>query len=371
MKVQKSKRNLRRKGSSSEDGGDGGDDEDDEDDEDGVWLKVPRNILKVTATTAARRLMSLDDHTSILAAFIVASGGNLDDFTISNTSFQFRKEAMEELYNTSRETFEEQALADDWPLTLHLDEKALGDSIGPHGSKTKVLKSRLAVTLTSPLYDGEFFVCAPVLENQSGRAVANAALHGVVELGVLSQICSVSYDTTASNSSPAVGSAALVEQERGCAILKMPCRHHHIDLFGKNISPVVSGKRSQGPTDPLFQQYAREWPNIFTNIDYANLKKFNVQPYLGTFLEEMFVEVRNWARHAATTMTFSSGTHRNLLHLIVVYLDAEPEGFNFKCHKPEVIDNARFGQRANIHLTMELLYMWGLDIFSSVASIKV
>ena len=137
--------------------------------------------------------------------------------------------------------------------------------------------------------------------------------------------------------------------------MKIPCRHHHLDLNGKNISPVVSGRKSQGPADPLFQRYAREWPNLFSNIDYTNLKKFNIQPYIGTFLEEVFVEVRNWARQAASTMTFSRGTHRNLLHLIVVYLDAEPQDFNFKFHKPEVIDNARFGQRANIYLTMELL----------------
>ena len=177
----------------------------------------------------------------------------------------------------------------------------------------------------------------------------------MVELGVMEKVVAEDYDTTASNSSPAVGAAALIERHKGTLLFKMPCRHHSIDLHGKNISPVVSGRRSQGPGDPLFLRYAREWPDFYQNIDYTNLKKFDERPYIGTFLHEVLVEVRMWARHAVTTMTFSKGTFRNLLHLIVVYLDGEPPRFNFKFSKPETIDNARFGQRANLYLTMELL----------------
>ena len=105
MMTQKSSINLRRKKGPNKDGEGGGDDGDEEDDDDGVWLKVPRNILKLTSLTAARRLLSLEDHTSILAAFLVASGGDLDDFTISNSSsHRLRKEAMEEVYDSSRES---------------------------------------------------------------------------------------------------------------------------------------------------------------------------------------------------------------------------------------------------------------------------
>ena len=198
-------------------------------------------------------------------------------------------------------------------------------------------------------------MCAPSMENQTGRETAETAVAAVVELGVMEKVVAEDYDTTASNSSPAVGAAALIERHKGTLLFKMPCRHHSIDLHGKNISPVLSGRRSQGPGDPLFLRYAREWPDFYQNIDYTNLKKFDERPYIGTFLHEVLVEVRMWARHAVTTMTFSKGTFRNLLHLIVVYLDVEPPRFNFKFSKPETIDNARFGQRANLYLTMELL----------------
>ena len=180
------------------------------------------------------------------------------------------------------------------------------------------------------------------------------ALAGVEELGVLDKVVAVDYDTTASNSSPVVGAAALIEQRRNTLLFKVPCRHHILNLQGKNTAPVVSGRRSTGPADPLFQRYAREWPNILDNIDYTNLKRFDDRPYQGTFIAAVVQEVRNWVRHAVAAMTFQRATNRNLLYLIVMYLDVEPANFNFKFHKPEEIDNARFGQTANIYLTMEL-----------------
>ena len=351
----KKQRRSKRKGGGGGGGG-GGDGDDDEDEDDFVWLRMPRDILKITSPTATRRGLSHGDHVSILAATITASGGDLDDFIISYaTSYRHRKQAVAEVYATTREEFTQKVLAEDWPLTLHFDEKEMKDRIGPHRAGLEKKTPRLAVTITCPLLQGEFFVCGPSLENQSGRACAEAALAGVEELGVLDKVVAVDYDTTASNSSPVVGAAALIEQRRATLLFKVPCRHHITNLLGKNTAPVVSGRRSTGPGDPLFQRYAREWPDLVDNIDYANLKRFDDRPYIGTFIAAVVQEVRNWARHAVTAMTFTRATNKNLLYLIVMYLDVEPANFQFKFHKPEEIDNARFWQTANIYLTMELL----------------
>ena len=86
------------------------------------------------------------------------------------------KEAMAEVDTTTREEFTPKALAEDWPLSLHFDEKELKDRIGPHRARLKKKTPRLAVTLTCPLFEGEFFVCGPSLENQSGSVCAEAAL---------------------------------------------------------------------------------------------------------------------------------------------------------------------------------------------------
>ena len=152
-----------------------------------------------------------------------------------------------------------------------------------------------------------------------------------------------------------MGAAALIEEARGELLFKMTCRHHHVDLFGKNISPVVSGRRSTGPADPLFSQYFRGWNDLSDNIDYLNLQPLNLQPYLGTVVAQVALEVRQWALHAFNTYVFSRGTYSNLLHLIMATLGVQHPRFHFTFKKPEEIDNARFGQRANLYLTMGLL----------------
>ena len=118
-----------------------------------------------------------------------------------------------------------------------------------------------------------------------------------------------------------MGAAALIEQRRASLLFKVLCRHQILNLQGKNTAAVVYGRRSTRPADNLFQHYAREWPNILDIIDYTNLKRFDDRPYHGTFIAEVVQEVTNWARHAVVAMTFQRATNRNLLYLIVMYLD--------------------------------------------------
>jgi hypothetical protein len=117
----------------------------------------------------------------------------------------------------------------------------------------------------------------------------------------------------------------------------------------------VSGQRTTGPAYPLFQRYARDWPNLKNNIDYTRLKRFDEVAWRGTFLQPVADNVRVWVRQAIISKTFKKGTHCNLLKLIAAYLDVTPPGRTFKFNKPETVDNARFGQRANLYLTLEML----------------
>ena len=153
-----------------------------------------------------------------------------DDFILSYaTSYRHRKQVMAEVYATTREEFTQRVLAEDWPLTLHFDEKELKDRNEPHRARLEKKTPRPAVTLTCPLFEGDF-VCGPSLENQSSRVCAEAALAGVEGLGVLDKVVAVDYDTTASNSSPVVDAAALIEQRRATLLFKVPCRHHILNL---------------------------------------------------------------------------------------------------------------------------------------------
>ena len=325
-------------------------------DDEGVWLCVPRDILKLTAPTAVRLGISSGGHSAVLASFLVASGADIDEFSLSqSTAHRYRMEAIQEVHTETREEFRQQAVENDWFLTLHLDGKMLEDTIGPERSRVVNKRERLNVTLTTPMLESSVFVASKICENGSGQEAAAQSCEAVEELGVMDQVWALGYDTTASNSSPTVGAAALIEEHRGCQLLKCPCRMHILDLFGKNLSVIVSGQRSTGPSYPLFVRYARDWPDIRPNIDYTNLRRFDMAPWRGTFLEPVVLEVQTWVRHAILAQTFKKGTHRNLLKLIAAYLGVTIPGYPFRFNKPETIDNARFGQRANIYLTIYLL----------------
>ena len=124
------KRSSKKRKSASKDDP-GSSDGDDDDDEDGVWVKVPRDILKLTAPTAVRMNVSPGGHVALLASVLRASDADLDKFTLSySSSYRKRKEAIEEVYTDSREEFREKAINENWPLTLHFDEVDVEDTIG-------------------------------------------------------------------------------------------------------------------------------------------------------------------------------------------------------------------------------------------------
>ena len=74
-------------------------------------------------------------------------------------------------------------------------------------------------------------MCAPGLENGTGRAQAQVALEGLQELEVIDYVVGACYDTTASNSSPSVGTVAVIEMYLDRSLFKFPCRHHIIVYY--------------------------------------------------------------------------------------------------------------------------------------------
>ena len=67
---EKGARRSRQRKRKSGDGGDSGGSDEDDDDDNGVWVKVPRDILKLTAPTAVRKGLSHGDHVTLLASFL-------------------------------------------------------------------------------------------------------------------------------------------------------------------------------------------------------------------------------------------------------------------------------------------------------------
>ena len=142
----------------SDGGGGGGDSEGSGDDDDGVPAVIPREILKLTAAVAIRMGLSVGQHTALTAAFVRACGADLDDFPLSvSTAHRMRKEVLEDKYDESRSRFKEAAEADRFPLIVHVDGTQLANTFGPEGSRVTNKTERLAVVVTSAMYEGEVF----------------------------------------------------------------------------------------------------------------------------------------------------------------------------------------------------------------------
>ena len=120
-------------GPGGDDSGDSGDDSGD--DVEGEVGKIPHEILKMTAPTAVRLNISVDQHLCMTAAFLKSSNVDIDKFPLSHsTALRRRKEVLAEEYADVRERFHAEMEGNDHKLFLHLDTKALKDSIGPEGA---------------------------------------------------------------------------------------------------------------------------------------------------------------------------------------------------------------------------------------------
>ena len=211
------------------------------------------------------------------------------------------------------------------------------------------------MTLT---HNKDQFICAPGLQRARGCDQAEGAVEGLREVGVFDSVVGVTYDTTPSNSSVLRGTVALIEQERNTQVVKIPCRHHIYDLFGKNLRKVVVGRNTTGPGHPLFLRFQSEWGNICGRIDYNNLCTINLADWQGTFLVELTHNVKLWCYDALRCEAFDSSkrSYRDLIHSIAAYLNAPtPPRFRFTVKKPKKVSNARFGEPAQYYINLALL----------------
>ena len=351
----KSKRKKRRRRMTKKDrGGGGGDSGGESEDEDGVRALIPFEILKKTTATAVRLGLSVGQHTTMTAAFLTACEVDLDEFPISrSTALRRKKEVLGEEFEKSREEFKERLRENNYPLIVHVDTKLLSDTIGPQGSRVTNKSERLAIVVTSPMYKGEQFVCAPGLENATGRAQAQGAIDGLEEFGIINNVVGVNYDTTASNSSTAVGTVARIENHLDRGVLKVPCRHHIYELLGKISSTQIFGATT-GPDNPLFCRLNREWPELHDKIDYNNLVEFDIGQWQGTFVVDVVNNVKLWAIEAYNCEVFPRDSYGELLLLIIKFLDPTA-AINFKIRKPMDVTNARFMEKATYFIKLQLL----------------
>ena len=96
-----------------------------------MLLEVPRDILKQTALTNARSKVSSRAQVLAYSELINKSGGNLDDFVISHSSAnRKRNSVVKEAADSVKETFKEKYLAGGKQFVVHFDTKCVEDYTG-------------------------------------------------------------------------------------------------------------------------------------------------------------------------------------------------------------------------------------------------
>ena len=322
-----------------------------------ILLDVPVDILQKTATDAARLNLSPSQHQGILAAFINASGGSVDEFPISDSSSRRdRKKALKTKKQEILDNFKASVNSENIKLVGHFDGKLMKELVDNNNVKVDRQKEdRMAVLVTSPdLVDKEQLLGILALEDGTGKSQKEGVMELMTEWGAWDNLIGLVFDTTSSNTGIWKGAVTLLEKEKGFPILKMPCRRHVYELHAKHVAYQISGRETTGPGDKLFLEFRANWDEIKPEIDYTKLVKFDWKQCLGSPIETQAHNVLLWCKKALVDKTFPRSDYQEMVELIVVFLGGVVEGFQFR--KLRKVSSARFLQKGLMYISMRLLH---------------
>ena len=206
-----------------------------------IVLEVPLDIVDKTSADAARLQLTPTQHQGILAAFINVSGGDINEFPLSDSTLRRdRKIAAKRKRKEIKDEFKESV--SDKHLIVHFDGKLMNELTSSLDTKVKKKKkNRMAVLVTSPeLVQIEQLLGIPELVDGKGRTEKNSTVELLKEWEAWDPTVGVVFDTTASNTGCNQGSVTLLEKEKKRALIKMPCRRHVIELHAVHIATTVS-----------------------------------------------------------------------------------------------------------------------------------
>lgn len=165
--------------------------------------------------------------------------------TICKKNHQARVEQME---NAQKEFSPSEA------VVIHIDTKRMKKGVGLESEE------RLAVTTSG--FGTEQIVGVPVIPTGTGKDIAQAVVKLLEEKGIENSIKGICYDTTAANSGIQNGSVVLLEKLIGRSLLRLPCRHHILELILEAVFTKVFSEKSSGPEITIFKRFQKEWPGI-------------------------------------------------------------------------------------------------------------
>lgn len=305
-----------------------------------VTLRLPaKEIPKVLAATSTTSKISSRNELKLVSTLFKAGGADLNDACLSVSSIRRqRKQKIKLDASAIRETFSSFKEFTNTFLVLHFDGKIIQLMDG----KTE---DRLAIALSSPCNLSGQFISSPAIPNGCGDTMAKCVYKVVSELGLLSSVHALVFDTTASNTGRLKGSSTLFEAMLDKAILWLACRHHIPELFIKHANIAIRGE-SKGPDDTLF----KDFKNFFSFIEVTKWSIWTRPNSIRDWRCRRADEVLVWANEHMENTTWPREDYRELLELVVTYLGGSVKRVHrgeitvqpFQVRKPGAVHRARF-----------------------------
>jgi hypothetical protein len=308
-----------------------------------VAIELPRKyVSKATTSLADRTGLSIRGHTAIQASLIKVGGGSVNDFAMSrSTTHRHRLEARAELSTSIREHWTSSKQTN---VILHWDSKAITYVDGKTDERLAVLVTGVGISSRHKLLG------IPIIPHSTGWAQKEAIIDLVRQWDIEGNVVGMTFDSTASNTGEKNGSASLIEQHMGHALLWLTCRRHIYELHIKHAAVAVSGK-TVGPGDGLFKRFRKDWDNIDHSVE--DLILFNWQ-CVDSFLQDQAKNVLQWGEKCLENDTFPREDYKELIQLTVLYFGGEIKG-RFVFRKPGAFHHARFMSKCIYYLKIQMM----------------
>ena len=265
------------------------------------------NVMGPIALCSMARGVSERDTAIIAAAAVKACNINVEQTNISVGSSHYqRQKTRASVASNVRENFKIPQ-----HCSLHVD----GKMVKYKGSHQLINRQAIVINnIGDEKY--ERLIGAPGSEDGTGRAEAKAVIDVLQKFGIKCQICSISFDTTATNTSADVGCILILEDYIGRPVLWCACRHHCYELLAKDANKLLFGPTT-GVGVPLFHKLAQDWQKLDVNIDHISIIDKAGMP---DWILHQIDDVLKFGEKALKENKFARNDYQELLQLCVLYL---------------------------------------------------
>ena len=282
-----------------------------------------KNMLTSAVLSTLDRTKMSDRHA---VHNLSASGPQIDQFNVNRSSIQRARQKHREV--TSKKLKSE--FCREQTLTLHWDGKLMAELTGD-----KKVDSLPTVVSGNGI---EQLLCVPKLQAGSGQAIANALYDNVKDWELENCICSICFDTTASNTGKKKGACVLFEQMLEKDILYLACRHHIHEIMLQAVFFATMGP-STSPDIPLFMRFKNSWIQISADDYQPGIKDVEV----ANALQRVKTDVLQFCLQQIEEAQ-PRNDYNELLELSIIFVGGiPPKGVHFA--KPGAIHRARFMAR--------------------------